>query len=569
MSIGGKVVDFIRGVFSRNVEAKKEAGGGIDLSGMALDMFGDVSVQAVMHGTMDDYISMSQALMGRFIDYERMDDYPDCSTALNVLADDATVSDPQEHHVMWTVCRDESIVSMLNHVLQKKIMVDDEAWETIRILCKYGNAFEEVLVNEGGVQGLNYLPTPTMRRIEGDRGEIKGFIQSFRGAFEVQPYILGNLEFDLGVGRDPQTGVAMFEPWRIVHMRLRHTRRKAMYGVGMLEPARWVWKRLVLLEDAALISRLSRAPSRFAFYVDVGKLPTERAEKYLDLIRQKMKKRKFVNPRSGQLDLRYSPLATDEDFYLPVRDSREVVRADVLNTPQWTGMEDVEYFRGKLHAAMMVPKAYLGYTDDMPSRATLSQTDVRFARTVLRVQREYRNNLKAVTDIHLASQRIDPAYVDYNLAMTIPSAIFELAQLEVQNTRAQLAVGLDPFVSKHWILSKLFSLSDGEIERIMAERKIEGAAAAEAQGGGGGGRFEAREPERRGHLFVEPKPVRGMYDLEHDLFRGGNPSSERRAEDKLNQILQENRGLAAQLNQTQSFMQELRQAVRAQGRSSL
>jgi len=445
------------------------------------------------------------------------------------------------------------------------------------------NCFEELLVDDKGVQGLNYLPAPTVRRIEGNRGALQGFVQSFRGTFAVNP--IGTnvkaVEFENGVGKDPQSGVMMFEPWRIVHMRLRNERRRAMYGVGLLESARWVWKRLTLLEDAALISRLSRAPSRFAFYVDVGKLPTERAEKYIDQIRQKMKKRKFVNPRTGQLDLRYSPLSTDEDFYLPVRDSREVVRADVLNTPQWTGVEDIEYFRNKLHSALMVPRAYLGYDENMPSRSTLSAEDVRFARSVLRVQREYRAGMTKVSRVHLAILGIDPSYVDFNLAMAVPSAIFELAQLEVQNTRAQLALTMNEFVSKHWILSKLFNLSDAEIEKVFAQKTSEKRSsfkleqeglAMQNAAAGGGKRFESKELRQ----IAPPSPLAQkvltsdrskLYSMEQELFRGGNRGSEKRAEDKLNKLLQENRGLSMQISSTQSMMAELKSSLNAQGLS--
>jgi hypothetical protein len=338
-----------------------------------------------------------------------------------------------------------------------------------------------------------------------------------------------------------------------------------MYGIGLLEPARWVWRRLTLLEDAALISRLARAPSRFAFYVEVGKMPTQRAEKYLDEIRRKMKKRKFVNPKTGKLDLRYNPLATDEDFFLPVRESREIVRADVLNTPQWTGVEDIEYFRNKLHAALMVPRAYLGYDENMPSRATLSQEDVRFARSVLRLQKEYRNGIVQVSKVHLASQGIDPAYVDFQLAMTVPSSIFELAQLEVQNTRAQFAQMMGEMVSKHWILSKIFGMSDAEIEEVMKQRDEEMKAA-----GGGGGQFESARP---GYGTTDPR-VRNLrtlnagrsqrYPLEQDLFAGDNPAVQRRMEGRMDRILHENRALAGQLVQLQGFLGELRGAIKPQ-----
>jgi len=495
------------------------------------------------------------------------------NSALNIYADDSTVIDGQRQHVMWANSKDEAVRKAVDDMLHKKLRIDDEAWEFARVLCKYGNDHEEILVdpNQGGVVGLNFLPTPTIRRIEDDHGLLKGFVQSFRGNWHVSANAADSIKFKNGVGKDRQTGVIMFEPWRVVHMRLRSQRRRAMYGIGILEPARWVWRRLVLLEDAALISRLSRAPSRFAFYVDIGKLPSEKAEKYLDQIRLSMKKRKFVNPTTGKLDLRYNPLSTDEDFFLPVRESKEIVRADVLNTPTWTGVEDIDYFRNKLHAALMVPRAYLGYDENKPGRATLAQEDVRFGRSVLRIQKELRMGMRQVAKVHLASIGIDPGYVDFDIRMTVPSSIFELAQLEVQNTRAQFAQMMGELVSKHWILSKVFGLSDGEIEKVFQQRDEEArvvlAQQAISMGAGtpsgrmeGSSQFALGDPRVRNQLVLSASSARRA-NIEEDLFRGSNHAKEKRIEGKLESLLMGNRSIRAQLAHQQAFMNELKGAL--------
>jgi hypothetical protein len=239
--------------------------------------------------------------------------------------------------------------------------------------------------------------------------------------------------------------------------------------------------------------------------------------------------------------------SSDEDFFLPVRDGRETVRADVLNTPQWTGVEDIEYFRNKLHAALMVPRAYLGYDENMPSRATLSQEDVRFAKSVLRLQKEYRSGMNQVCKVHLASQGIDPAYVDYRLAMTVPSSIFELAQLEVQNTRAQFAQMMGEMVSKHWLLSKVFHLSDAEIEEVTKQRDEEMKASMQQ-----GGQFESKNISTKSQTM----------SLDERLFDGDNPIAQKRVEGQLDRILRDNRSLANRLAQTQSLLTDLAKASR-------
>jgi hypothetical protein len=569
MSAFGKAADFIRSVFSRDQREKEIAAAGVDTGDFPVDLFGNVAVQAMSHGISQDQFQLNNALMARFVDYESMKTYGDIATALNIFCDDSTVLDAQKGHVLWTECKDEQIRQSLDEMFHKRLRVDDESWETIYGLVSYGNDFEEICVTENGVQDLNFLPTPTVRRIEQSNGVLSGFVQSFKGNFQVQPETLKNIQFSKGVGKDARSGVVLFEPWRVVHMRLRSTRRRAMYGVSLLESSRWVWRRLILLEDAALISRLSRAPSRFAFYVDVGKLPSEKAEKYLDEIRRKMKKRPFINPRNGKLDLRFNPISSQEDFYLPVRESREIVRADVLNTPQWTGVEDIEYFRNKLHAALMVPRAYLGYDENMPSRATLSAEDARFGKSVLRIQSAYRAGMRQVANVDLAARGIDPKYVDFDIKMTVPSAIFEMAQLEVQNMRVQFASQMGELVSKHWILSKVFGFSDAEIEKVFQQKDEEMKSAMKLQGGEMGGRFESSTPKpgadprvRNQRILTTSKSK--LYPLEQKLLEGRNHQSEKRLEDKIDRVLTDNRAMSNRMLQTHSFMNELRGTLRSQ-----
>ncbi len=848
MPIGSKIVGFIRSVFSRDKKELDDASGGANINDLRYDIDGNYAAGVMGYTSITDQLQVDNALMARFIDYERMDEYSECSATLDIYSDDSTVLDNQMRHVLWTECEDGDIQEQLNKMFWDKVKVDSEAWESIRMLCKYGLLAEEILVNENGVQGLNFLPSPTIRRLEDHNNLCVGYVQSFKGYFNIPTQTFEKIEFDRGVGRDQSSGVVLFEPWRVAFMRLRSARRRAMYGLGILEPARWIWKRLMLLEDAALISRLSRAPSRFAFYVDVGRMSPQDAEKYLHRVSQTFKKNKFVDPRTGTLNLRYNPLcltgdtaiplldgrtlsikdviaehesgkenwvysidrensnkvvpgkivwagktrgnaelvevtldngekirctpdhkfmlrdgsyqeaqylgdtsflmplkdnpikvssinilvetedtytltiekhhnfavsagvylknSSDEDFYLPVRDSKEVVRADVLNTPTWTGIEDIEYFRSKLFAALKVPKAYLGYDENMPSRATLclagdtkislldgtektieqmandggehwvysidkngnivpgkainprltranaetviveldngekitctpdhpfmmrdgsyvdacdlnhgdnlkslsfdniesnynvssisegpvidtydieviehhnfalsagvfvhnSSEDVRFSRAVLRIQNEYREGMRHVAEVHLSAMGIDPSFIEFNIKMAVPSAIFELAQLEVQNTRAQFAQQMDALVSKHWILSKVFGMSDQEIENIFDQKRQEMKQDAAQQQGA----FESVDvpgnPKGTIAVSVPNRPIRyrnfnvSKNDLEKSLF-SGNRDHERRVEHELGRLLSEQRVMGNHLAQTKGFFNELKHAI--------
>lgn len=438
-------------------------------------------LQAYGQDILSDYLKLEHDLMSRYVDYEEMDDYPELASAIDIYADDATQVESLQNKVCWVDSPDKTIQSILEDLLWKRLRIDEEVWEMTRTLVKYGNDYEELLVTGDGLVGLNFLPPPTMRRIEGRRGELFGFVQDYRGRFGYSPEEFKQLLAQRSAGgNSPQYKYAALEDWEVAHLRLRSKHRRSIYGYSVLEPARWIWKRLMLLEDAAMVYRLQRAPQRYAFYIDVGDMPPKEAMGFLHKMRQQYKKTKFYNPQTGKLDLKYNPLAQDEDFFVPVRKGVQATKIDVVGAPSWQHMEDIEYFKLKLYAAIKVPKVYLG-SEAPRAKGVLSQEDVRFARTVLRIQREVRNGIKKMCRVHLAALGINPAQADFEVYMTVPSAIFELAQMEVRNAKADFAGRMSQFVSLHWILQKIFGLSDEEIEYIIKERHEEQLADAEIQ----------------------------------------------------------------------------------------
>lgn len=565
-------------------------------------------LQAYGYDVVSDYLRLEHDLLSRFVDYEEMDDYPEISSAIDIYADDSTQTDMQLNRSIWCTSPDKNIELMTNRLLHKTLRTDEEIWEISRTLCKYGNDYEELLVTDQGVRGLNFLPAPTVRRVEGPRGELFGFIQDFKGRTGYSP---AELQQILAMRAAMQQGgtirsdkVTALEDWEVVHFRLRGKQRRSLYGYSVLESARWIWKRLMLLEDAALIYRLQRAPERYAFYVDVGDLPPREALAWVNKVRQQFKKKKYVNPTTGKLDLKHDPWAQDEDFFIPVRKGTESTRIEVVGSPSWQSMDDVEYFRDKLFAAMKVPKAYLGQEAGV-ARAVLSNEDTRFARTVLRVQRELRNGYSKICRVHMAALDIDPAQVEYELHMTTPSSIFELAQLEVRNARADLASRMREHVSIHWVLSNIFGMNDNEIEIVIAQREEDIVKGMAAEGKGQAAAAQFTEPAMGGEAGMEPVPatapapasqappggemaasgsvsgpeagesmkklfhsyrqLRSSRSLhtggaqgisEQELFRGSR-EAEKRAGDKLDRLINSDRIISNRLNEVRGLVRDL------------
>lgn len=598
-------------------------------------------LQAYGQDVLSDYLRLEHDLLGRYVDYEEMDDYPEISTALDIFSDDASQPETQINRTIWVESQDESVQRVLDDLFHKTLRIDEEIWEIARTLVKYGNDCEEILVTENGVEGLNFLPPPTVRRIEGPRGELFGFIQDFKGKFgygpqEFQQILTQRMATPLGRAGTPEKQgtsgyegrVAALEDWEVVHFRLRGKHRRSLYGYSVCEPARWIWKRLMMLEDAALIYRLQRAPERYAFYVDTGDLPPAEALAFVNRVRQGYKKTKYFNPQTGKLDLKFNPIAQDEDFFVPSRKGQDGTRIEVLGAPSWQHMEDIEYFRSKLFAALKIPKAYMGQEEGV-ARAVLSSEDVRFARTILRVQRELRNGLSKVCRIHLAALNINPYQMDYDIRMTVPSSIFELAQLEVRNARADLAGRMGEFVSLHWTLSNVFGFSDSDIETIIAQQEddvlrtemnqakaqvavqkyqseampppppeVAGAPPGAPAVPGGAPGEEQTPPDgtqpaedtgdaetpatpaptpgtdqraakltayrnKKYPLVQSRTPKRRGVITEEDLFKGSHRETEKRAMDKLEKLLKNDRALAQRLLEVRSLLSDMRSFSRS------
>lgn len=417
---------------------------------------------------LSDSLRMEDTLLYRYADYEEMDDYPEIGSALDVYADDATVQDAQHNTCIWPISPDRTVREILDDLLYRRMRVDEDIYALTRGLAKYGNAYAEILANETGVVGLNYLPAPTMRRVEDEKGNLIGFVQSLDSRFLMDNR---NLIADIKAKKLPE-GTTFFEPYEVVHWRLQGKRVHSTYGYSVLDSARWIFRRLVMAEDSALIYKLTRAPARFAFYVDTGNLPPAQRTAYVNQVKQAYKKKKFYNPATGKLDFRANPLAMDEDFWIPTANGVDSTRIDVVSGPDYQTTDDLEYFRGKLFSALKVPRRYLGF-DGGESRASLSQEDVRFARTIQRLQREVRNGYKKVCRIHLAALNIDPDQISYDLKMTTSSTIFELSQLELLNARAGAAAALVEYLPKEWILEKIFEFSKDDATYIQQSKKNE------------------------------------------------------------------------------------------------
>lgn len=578
----------IRNFFSRApergaIELRRGGTPSVERAGLPYNL-----VSQYGYDSLASLLRIDQDLQTRYTDYEEMDEYPEIMCALDIYADDSTSPDMDREQAIWATSTDKKIADDLNYMFHKTLLIEEDIWGVVRTLCKYGNVFGELLVTDQGLVGINYLPPPTCRRVEGPRGELIGFMQDIRGEFNVSMEDFYTLAAQQQAVRDGAAGVypqamgrrpgelTVFDDWEMVHWRLRGKHLRSIYGNGVIDPARWIWKRLSLLEDALLIYKLERAPARYAFYIDVGEMDNERGLAFVNRVKNAFTRQKFVNPVSGKLDFRFNPLSMDEDFFVPVRAGKRSTEIEVISGPDYSETETLEYHRDKLVSSLKIPKSYMGYGGES-TRNALSSDDIRFARTVMRIQRVVRSGYRHASRVHLIAKGIASDKVDYDIRMNVPSQIMELARVEVMAAKADLAGRMGEQVSTKWILTHLYRFSDAEAEQTMKDRESEqlrkGAVDAEVQD------LAARKAAETQAEFAQEEPVESINGLEKRLSKlivahrkddwrrefEGSKEADRRVEAKIDKVLRENHDIYRRLRGLDGFLGDIRSSLRSVG----
>jgi hypothetical protein len=237
----------------------------------------------------------------------------------------------------------------------------------------------------------------------------------------------------------------------------------------MIEGARKIWKQLSLMEDAMLIHRIMRAPEKRVFKIDIGNIPPAEVENFMQKIINKMKKAPVIDQNTGDYNLKYNIQNLTEDFFLPVRGGDSGTSIDSLAGLTYEAVEDIEYLRNKLMAALKIPKAFLGYDEAVGSKATLAAEDVRFARTIERIQRIVVSELTKIAIVHLYAQGYtDADLVNFELELKNPSTIYEEERIELWNNKQSLASSLidAKIADTEWIYDNIFKFTEEEKKEV-------------------------------------------------------------------------------------------------------
>jgi hypothetical protein len=396
-----------------------------------------------------------------------MDNDPIISSVMDIYADESTVKD-EFGQILSIRSKNDQIQDILHNLFYDILNVEFNLWPWVRNMAKYGDFFLFLDIDpEYGVVNVIPLSVYETIRIEGTDPE-----NPFSVKFKIENDFLG-------------LGKKEYDNYEIAHFRLLSDTNFLPYGKSMVEGGRRIWKQLQLMEDAMLIHRIMRAPDKRKILVDIGNIPPAEIDTYMGRIIDRMKKTPLVDPKTGDYNLRYNMMNITEDFYLPVRGKDS--GTDITNLPglQFNAIEDIEYLRNKLMAAFKVPKSFLGYEEDNSGKASLAAQDVRFARTIERIQRIVVSELTKIAIIHLYVQGFtDEDLVDFELEMSSPSVIFEQEKLNLWKEKIQLANDAtnSKFLSREWVYHNVLNISpdDAKVEQDKIQKDLEWVAKADA-----------------------------------------------------------------------------------------
>jgi hypothetical protein len=411
----------------------------------------------------------------RYVDFDEMEYTPEIASSLDIYADEMTTHSALQP-MLNIKCSNEEISYLLQNLYHKVLNIDYNLFGWCRTMCKYGDLFLYLDIDDRmGIQNCIGLPAQEIERLEGEDEQNPNYVQ-----FQWN------------------SGGMTFENWQLAHFRILGNDKFAPYGTSVLEPARRIWRQLTMLEDAMMAYRIVRAPERRLFKIDVGNIAPEDVEQYMQKVMTQMKRHQVVDPTTGRVDLRYNPLSVEEDYFIPVRGG---TASDITNLPGSSyngGIDDVKYLRDKLFSALKIPQSYLsmgeGATED---KTTLAQKDIRFARTIQRLQRVVIAELEKIGIIHLFTLGFrGDDLLSFKLSLNNPSKIAELQELEHWKQKFDVASNAtDGYFSKRWIAEHMFGMSADEFIRNQREmfhdRKfaaaLEAAAQPEGEEGAGGG----------------------------------------------------------------------------------
>jgi hypothetical protein len=409
--------------------------------------------------------------LSAYYDYESMEFTPEISAALDIYAEESTTLS-EKGDILTIYSESDRVRGILEDLFMNRLDLNTNLQMWTRGMCKYGDDFVYLKIDpEKGIIGCQQLPNIEIERWEGRESKSPSQQNTMQMPTKELRFKWNNKELE-------------FQAWEVAHFRLLGDDRKLPYGTSMLDKIRRIWKQLLLAEDAMLIYRTTRAPERRVFKIFVGNMDDKDIEAYVQRVANKFKRDQVVDSRNGQVDMRYNQMAVDQDYFIPVRDPSQTSPIETLAGAQNLGeIADIEYIQKKMLAALRIPKAFLGFEEVVGDGKTLALMDIRFARTINRIQKSLIQELNKIALMHLYLLGMEDELDNFKLSLTNPSAQSDLLRIEQWKEKVQLykdatsdqsQVGILP-VSHTWAKKNILGMSDSEVLLDLQQQRLERA----------------------------------------------------------------------------------------------
>ena len=399
-----------------------------------------------------------------YSDYDVMDTDAIIASALDIIADECTLkSDMGE--VLQIKSSDEDIQKILYNLFYDVLNIEFNLWAWTRQMCKYGDFFLKLEISEKfGVYNVIPYSAYHIERQENFDPENPSKV-----IFNYNPdgFYGGSSSGYYNVPNQQNANMIQFDNYEIAHFRLLSDMNYLPYGRSYIEPGRKLYKQYALMEDAMLIHRIVRAPEKRIFKINVGSIPPNEVENFMQKTISTLKRTPYMDEKTGEYNQKYNMQNLLEDFYLPVRGNDQATQIETTPGLQYDGIQDVEYLREKLFAALKVPKAFMGYEKDLTGKATLAAEDIRFGRTIDRIQRILISELYKIALVHLYAQGYrDEQMTNFELDLTTPSIIYDQEKIALMKEKVDLAGQMmeNKLFPTDWIYEHVFHFSEGEYE---------------------------------------------------------------------------------------------------------
>lgn len=434
------------------------------------------SWKKVESGLFQQAINYETTRIGSYSDFEAMEFYPTIAAALDVMMEESTTVN-DNGRIMNIYSDSKRVKSILEDLFFNRLDLHTSLPMWTRNTCKYGDNFVYLNINDTkGVIGGKQMPNYEMERREG------GIFDMISGReLSDQDSDANRVKF-FWRGRDVE-----FNSWQIAHFRLLGDDRRLPYGTSVLEKARRIWKQLILSEDSMLVYRVTRAPERRVYKIYVGNIDDGDVEAYVNTIADRFKRMPITDPQTGQIDLRYNQLSNDQDFFIPVRSEDAPNPIDTLpGASNLDQIADIEYLQRNLFTALRVPKPFLGFEEAAGEGKNLALQDIRFSRTINRIQQSMLQELNKIAIIHLYLLGFEDDLDNFTLTLNNPSTQAEMLKVEHMQQKVTLLkdsvsdIG-NGFGTMSWTRAhrEIMGWSDDEIKQDLLEQRMEKAAAAE------------------------------------------------------------------------------------------